>query len=126
MDAKRWKGLCAAGGMMLAALMLVLAGCDDDRYDHEPPEGQGALYVENTTGDRVRVYIDGAEQERVRAGKNRYYDLDPGTRRLVLDGDDVQRSWVGDVEILEGRRTILEVRVSSVNYGRFEVYAYFD
>jgi hypothetical protein len=126
MDAKRLRGARAAGGMMLAALLLGLAGCDDERYDHEPPAGQGTLYVENATGDRVRVYVDGAEQERVAAGKRRYYDLAPGTRRLVLDGDDVQRSWVGDVEILEGRRTILEVRVSSVNYTRFEVYAYFD
>ena len=115
-----------AGIGMMAAAWLFLSGCDEDRYDRDPPPGQGSMVVENVTGDRVLVYVDGAEEDGVSAGKHRYYDRAPGVYRVVLDGDDTNRSWAGDVDILEGRRTVLEVRGYSGDYNPFEVEIYLD
>ena len=117
-----WKLLAAA----LAAVVLTAGGCDDDRYDHKPPQGMGTLYVENETGDRVRVYLDGEEQDSVGSWKRRHYDLKPGTWRLALDGSRVARTWVGDVDVLEGRRTVAEVRTRSENVYAFDVRYFFD
>jgi hypothetical protein len=102
------------------------AGCDDSTYDHEPPAGQGALIVDNFTGDRVFVYVDGKAADNVKSGKDRAYDLRPGLYRVVLDGDDVERSWAGDVDILEGRLTVMEVGDDGYYSGDFNVNVFFD
>ncbi len=104
----------------------LVAGCDDSEFDRDPPEGQGSMIVDNYTGDRVRVYIDGERADSVGEGDHRYYDLDPGVYRVALDGDDTDRSWAGDVDVLENRRTVLEVRGYSGDYHEFDVRIYFD
>ena len=116
-----WRGSALLGLLALAGLA---AGCDDDDYRHTPPPGQGTLVVDNLTSERVRVYIDGERMENVGAGDHRYYDLEPGVSRVALDGSDTDRSWAGDVDVLESRRTVLEVRGDS--YDTYDVRGYFD
>lgn len=116
-----WLGIVA-----LALATAMGAGCDDNEFDRDPPAGQGSLIVDNFTGDRILVYLDGTEESGVSAGKHRYYDLEPGVCRVVLDGDDTRRSWSGDVDVLEGRRTVVEVRSDSGDYREFEVSIYLD
>lgn len=115
-------------GILAIATMIAIwtAGCDDTEFDRDPPEGQGSLIVDNFTGDRVLVYVDGLKMESVSAGKHRYYDLDPGVYRVALDGDDTYRSWAGDVDVLESRRTVLEVRGYPSASDSFDVQIYFD
>ena len=110
----------------LIGLIGLVGGCDDTRFDREPPAGLGTLVVDNFTGDKLQVYIDGQEREDTSAGDHRYYDLKPGLHRVALDGDDVNRSWAGDVDILENRRTVLEVRGSSFDYDDYDINIYFD
>ena len=112
--------------LALAVAAGLLGGCDEDEYDHEPPAGQGTLVVDNFTGDRLQVYLDGELVESVTAGKHRFYDLSPGLRRVVLDGDDVRRTWAGDVDILEGRLTVAEVKDNSNYYDDFDVWVFLD
>lgn len=114
-------------GCMVALLGLALVtGCDDDDFDRTPPAGQGSLVVDNRSYDRIDVYIDGARMESVGSGKHRYYDLDPGTYRVVLNNEDSRRSYAEDVDILINRRTILDVTTAVNDYRRFDVYTYFD
>ena len=56
----RWIGVLA-----ISFAMYIVAGCDNSDFDHDPPAGQGSLIVDNFTGDRVRVYIDGEEAQSV-------------------------------------------------------------
>lgn len=111
-------------GLALAAALPWLAGCDESEYDYDPPAGQGSLVVDNYTGDRIYVYVDGLEVDSVRSGKHRYYDLEPGVHRVALDGDDTRRFWADDVDLLEGRLTVLEVQGYSSE--SFDVRIYFD
>lgn len=113
-------------GLTLAAVLPWLSGCDDSDYDHDPPPGQGALVVDNWTGYRLYVYLDGQEAESVPANKHRCYDLEPGAHRVVLDGKNSDRSWGDDVDVLEGRLTVLEVRSYGSDYTEFDVRLYFD
>ena len=46
--------------------------------------------------------------------------------RVALDGDDTDRSWADDVDVLEGRLTVLEVRSAAFEYDDFDVRIYFD
>ncbi len=111
------KGL---GVLALAAVITTgTAGCEDDDYDHDVPAGQGSIVVDNRTGDRIRVYLDGLQVASVGIGDERYYDLDPGQHRVVLDGDDVDRNWADDVDVLQGRLAILKV---TADFGDFDDY----
>ena len=101
-------------------------GCDDDEHDHDLPAGMGAICVDNETGNRLRIYVDGAEVESVSAWKQRYFDLNPGLYRVVLDDDDAQRTWGGDVDVLEGRLTVIEARAGGAFDPGFEVWTYVD
>lgn len=111
-------------GVALAGALPWLAGCDETEYDYDPPPGQGSLVVDNFTGDRIYVYVDGLEVDSVRAGKHRYYDLEPGVHRVALDGDDTRRFWADDVDLLEDRLTVMEVQGYSSE--SFDVRIYFD
>lgn len=121
---RKGMGRCAR---FLACLVLLggLAGCDDD-WDYTPPEGMGALIIDNFTGERVRVYLDGAEVNSVSSGHHRTYDLAPGVIRVALDSEDIQRAWADDVDVLEGRLTIMELRSSTYDWYEFDVQIYFD
>ena len=118
---RRWLRILAL--VVPAALW---AGCDDEEFDHTPPAGQGTLVVDNYAADRVYVYIDGEQVNSVTADKHQYYDRDPGVYRVVLDGDDSERSWADDVDVLEGRLTVLEVRTHALDYQAFDVRVYFE
>ena len=123
-----WKRAGKCGGILLLGVLLAgwLSACDDDRYDYDPPEGYGALIIENYTGDRVRVYVDGVQTNSVSSGGQGTYDILPGVRRIALDSEDILRSWGGDVDLLEGRRTIMELRGNSFRYEIFDVTLFFD
>lgn len=114
-------------GMLLITLAAgMLVGCDDTEFDREPPAGQGSLIVDNFTGDRLLVYLDGVEVESVSAGRHRYYDRAPGVYRVALDGDDIRRFWADDVDVLQDRRTVVEVRGAAYDYYSLDVQVYFD
>ena len=124
---KRAKWLRRLGIMAVVLASGLAAGCDDDDdYDHDVPAGQGSLVVDNFTVDRVRVYVDGEKMDSVGDGDHRYYDLAPGVHRVALDGDDTDRSWADDVDVLDGRLTVLEVRSAAFDYDDFDVRIYFD
>lgn len=113
-------------GFLLAGALPFGAGCDESEFDRDPPPGQGSLVVDNLTGDRVYVYVDGQDVGSVGSDKHHYYDLEPGVHRIALDGDDTDRAWAGDVDILNDRRTVLEVRGYSGDYDSFDVRIFFD
>ena len=113
-------------GFLLAGTLPWLAGCDETEYDYDPPAGQGSLVVDNFTGERIDVFIDGLEVDRVSSGKHRYYDLEPGVHRVAFDGDDSDRFWAEDVDILEERLTVLEVEANYDGTGTFAVRIHFD
>ena len=102
-------------------LIGMLAGCDDERFDREPPPGMGTVIVDNYTGDDIEVFLDGMEAEETDAGDHRYYDLEPGLHRVVLTGDDTDRTWAEDVDVLENRRTVLEVRADPFDTDEYDV-----
>ena len=114
-------------GWVAAVLAIgMLTGCDDERFDREPPLGMGTVIVDNFTGDDIEVYLDGVAAEETDAGDHRYYDLEPGLHRVVLTGDDTERLWAEDVDVLENRRTVLEVRSDPFDYGEYGVDIYLD
>jgi hypothetical protein len=122
----KWVGILLLGVLLAGLLSGLLSGCDDARYDYNPPPGMGALIIENYTGDRVRVYIDGNQTNSVSSGGQGVLDVLPGVRRVAVDSEDILRSWAGDVDLLEGRRTIMELRGNTVRYEAFDVTLYFD
>ncbi len=112
---------------LLLVGVLWAAGCHDyGRFDRTPPDGKGTLYVDNSTSDELRVYINGTRQEDVRARRYRHYDLDPGVYRVVMEGKDSDRTFAADVDVLEKRRTIMDVTTDAGNFRRFDVLIYLD
>ena len=113
---------------LAASLSLTLLGCDnnDDDFDHDPPAGKGTLYVVNRTPNDCNVFIDGTEARGVDGNDKEWYDLDPNTRRVVVEQDKTYRVFRGDVDILDGKRTILELSVDPNDLNRFDAFIYFD
>jgi hypothetical protein len=104
--ARRW--LCLLGTAMALAAF-ALTGCDDDDdIDHQPPEGQGAIVIDNDGYRDLHVYIDGAYQGEVRDGHRTAYDRAPGVYRVVLDESGSDRGYRNDVDVLAGRLTVIE------------------
>jgi len=101
---------------MLAALFLA-SGCEDERYDHRPPSGQGSLIVDNLTNARLDVYVDGALAGDVKAWRDRAWDLPPGVHRLAVRDRDFSRYFGGDIDIVADRRTIAQVSIRSDGAG---------
>ena len=114
------------GVLLLCSVAGLMGGCDDSNYSRDPVTGQGLLVVDNFTGYRVQVYIEGEREDSVSSGNHRYYDLEPGVYRVALDGNNTDRSWAGDVDVLENRRTVMEVRNYSGDYRYFDIRIYFD
>lgn len=116
--------------LALAVGLAFAVGCDEDENDeyrdHVPPEGQGSLVIDNNTTEDIDLFIDGAAQFRIPDGKERIVDQDPGTYRVVLDSDDSTRSYAADVDILEGRLTILHVEMRLTDKATFDVGLEFD
>lgn len=112
-----WRAVFRVLPALCAAVWL--AGCDDitdDDFDYVPAAGYGALIVDNNSPTDVNVYVDGASVGRVGDNDDKAYDLTPGVHRIVLDEDDGSRQWGGDVDILEGRQTILRVTLDGSGY----------
>jgi len=116
--------------IVLAALVCTpfLSACDDDDddFDHPPPPGQGSMIIDNHTDDDISVFINGLEVEETKDDKWRAYDLEPGVYRVVLEQQGGDHSFRGDIDILEGRQTILEVRFGGPEFTRYDVFVRFD
>lgn len=96
--------------LLFSLFAMGLTGCDvDDDRDHVPPDGFGALFVENNTARDLRVYVDGEEKGKVNDYSDRPFDLKPGVYRVVLDQSESDRNWRDTVDIIEGRLTVLDV-----------------
>lgn len=116
--------------MMIPACALLMAGCDydnDNDEDYDPPAGQGALLVDNNTSDEIRVYIDGVERGRVDDYSDRPFDATPGVHRVVLDQVNGDRNYRDDIDIIEGRLTVLDVQ-ADYDFGDddYDVEIFFD
>jgi hypothetical protein len=115
------------GALLAVPLVLVMTGCETEDYsDHKPPAGQGSLIVDNHTADHISIFLDGAARGEVNDSSDRILDLKPGVYRLVLTEEDGgNRSYGADVDVLEGRLTILEVWTSSDPHA-YDVTTRFD
>ena len=111
-----------AGGMIL---MLGLCACDGDDWNHTPPAGMGSIIVDNRTTDGVNVYLDGSYINRVSDFDHEAFDTTPVIHRVVLDESRGSRAWRGDVDVLEGKLTVLEVN-AGFGGSDYDVRIYFD
>lgn len=116
--------------MILPLLALGVVGCDydnDNDDDYDPPAGQGALLVDNNTSDEIRVYVDGEQRGRVDDYSDRPFDLEPGVHRVVLDQVNGDRNFRDDIDIIEGRLTVLDVQ-TDFDFGDddYDVEIFFD
>lgn len=111
-----------AGGMILA---LGLCACDGDDWNHTPPAGMGSIIVDNRTADDVYVYLEGSYTNRVSDFDNEVFDLAPGIHRVVLDEAHGSRNWRSDVDVLQGKLTVLEVNTGYYS-SDYDVRIYFD
>lgn len=110
----------------LLLLALTLCGCDDDNdRNHRVPDGMGSLIVDNNTADEISVFVDGDRVGKIKSYRDKAYDLSPGVHRVVLDQSGGDRSYRDDVDILKGKRTILDVAVRAFD-NRYDVVVFFD
>lgn len=109
-----------------AGASLLIAGCDyDDSTDHKPPDGQGSIVVDNNTFNDIRVYIDGESQKRVDGYDDRAYDREPGVYRVVLDESGGDRTYRDDVDVLDGRLTVIDVSNDPFSSSKYDVEVFF-
>lgn len=111
------------------ALCLGLAGCnldEEDDYDVVPSAGKGMLVVDNETTGDINLYVGGQSRGQVDDDSYLPAELTPGVYRVVLDGDDDDRIWGADVDILEGRLTVLRVSEDSNDRYDYDVTTDFD
>jgi len=103
-------------------------GCDDDDddYDHNPPENMGSLIVDNQTDNDMAVYIDGFEQDKTDEDDWRAYDLIPGEHRVFLREKGGDRRSDFELDILEGRLTIVDVQGESYGQDRYDYFVRYD
>jgi len=106
-------------------LALGLCACDSHDWHHTPPAGMGSIIVDNRTADGVNVYLEGSYTNRVPDFDNEAFDLLPGIHRVVLDEARGSRNWRGNVDVLEGKLTVLEVNTGSYS-SDYDVRIYFD
>ena len=96
--------------LLLLFLAFPLMGCDDDEFEHDPPDGQSGLIVVNDLGVDLRVFIDGEEVRDVDSFDDRTYNLEPGLHRIILDPRDSTATYQDEIELLVNRTLILLVR----------------
>lgn len=110
----------------LAILALTLSACDDGRDSHDPAAGLGAIQVANNTSTDLSVFVDGAKLGDVESYKDAAYDLAPGVHRVVLDErGNGNKSDARDVDVLEGKSTVMDVSVPFVDSG-YDVVVFYD
>jgi hypothetical protein len=117
--------------LALIALLPLAGGCDweddDDDEDFVPPAGQGALRVDNNTGDDIRVYVNGELLGTTGDYSDRAFPLDPGLYRVVLDQKSGGRNYRDDVDIIVDRLTVLDIEIDNDFFdGDYDVEVYFD
>lgn len=117
--------------LLMVTLLPLAGGCswdeDDDDKDFIPPEGQGALRVDNNTGDDIRVYVNGELLGTTGDYSDRAFPLDPGLYRVVLDQKSGGRNYRDDVDIIVGRLTVLDIEIDNDFFdGDYDVEIYFD
>ena len=112
----------------MAAVMLVLgaAGCEDEDYDHVPPEGLGSIVLDNYSPDDINVFINGQETNRLRDYETEAYDVTAGVHRLVLDGRNNDRYGAWDVDVVVGQLTVVEVRTTEWDWDEYEVSVHLE
>jgi hypothetical protein len=112
---------------LLAAGLLIGGGCEEsDDFDHDTPAGQGTLVVDNNGSRDIDIYIDGARVEDVSDGNWQPIDLFPGVYRVVLVEENTERAFGGDVDVLAGRRTIMDVSSDGFDPDNLQVNIYID
>ena len=132
---KRWdfsgsmpKWVCGVFALFVVGWM---AGCekpsDNSSFDYVPPSGSGAIIVDNLTPTGIQVYVDGTSVGDVGEDRNEHFDTKPGEHRVVLDQEkDGHRSWGDDIDILDGRLTILRVTIDTSNQSGYIVTVEID
>jgi len=103
---------------------LCLTGCEDNDFDHVPPNGQGSLAIANHTDD-LEVYIDGEYLDKVGDYDDKVFDLDPGLYRLTLTEQHGDRYFSGYIDVLDGRITEVDVE-NGRSYDEYNVDIEFD
>ncbi len=95
----------------VSALLLLITGCEyeEDYYDHVPAPGKGSIIIDNNTSQDINFYVDGERVSEIGDYRERIFDLEPGVRRVVLDEEDGDTTYREDVDVLDGRLTILKV-----------------
>ena len=124
-----WRSFSHA--LLLAAGLAFSAGCDwddsDDNEDYNPPDGEGALRVDNNTGDDIRVYVDGEELGTVGDYSDRVFNREPGVYRVVLDQKNGDRDFRDEVDVVENRLTVLDVSYDNDPFDDdYDVEIFFD
>ena len=109
----------------LAAMSMLLTGCDDDGFNHDPPPGQGSIIVDNRTPDVIHVYIDETYANDVGDYDYEAYDRDPGLYRVVLGQKSGTRSYSHDVDVIEGKLTVLRVSLDEASW-EYYVQIYYE
>ncbi|HPG00151.1 MAG TPA: hypothetical protein PLE77_08770 [Kiritimatiellia bacterium] len=118
--------------MAMMALLLAatagLVGCelDDEDYDHNPPAGLGTMYIDNNTYDSLEIYVDAVKVGEVGDYDTHYFDLEPGTHRIVVQEEGGTASFRDDIDIVEGERTIVDVSYDSNDSSEYDVLVYID
>ncbi len=113
--------------LCFALLGLFGVGCHERDDDHHPPAGMGSILLRNNAGDDIYVYFDGAiASNRADYAETTPYDLAPGTYRVALTERHGSRSWSDYVDVLQDRRTILDVSADPTSSYAFDVVTFFD
>ena len=109
------------------AILLSVAGCEDSyKYSHDVPVGKGSIVVDNQSATDVDFFLGGILQSRVGDGRKVFMDLDPGLYRMVLDEHNDYRHYSADIDILEGRLTVVRFYNSVSDINSYSVYIYFQ
>lgn len=129
-------GWCIAGvcrrwvlGMAALLLMLLGAGCDEESdgdFDFVPSAGKGGLVVENNTASDINLYLNGISRGEVDDDSYLPVEVTPGVYRIVLDEDDGDRQYGADIDILEGRLTVVRVYIETGSYDEYRVRIEFE
>ena len=112
------------GVFILASI--ILSGCeDDDSFPHKPPAGMGSLVVDNRITADVKVYLNGYLLYEVDSYDYEVADLEPGLYRVVIDEKKGDHSDRMDVDIIEGKLTVIQIKGYLDSYS-FDTRIYFD
>jgi len=126
MSEESWRRWLAAA--VLSVALTAGTGCDESEgdFDFVPSPGKGALIVENNTASDINLYLNGISRGEVDDDSYLPVEANPGVYRVVLDEDDGDRQYGADIDILEGRLTILRVYIEAGDYTEYRVRMEFE